>query len=189
MRAFDFTRPGLETRDAPAWEVDALTTRQPDALSAKFCGTLFRVELYSKRVCHSVSPQSRRSGKFCSGGFHMQCGRSQIETAPWRRAAPGPAPSNQRPLGASRPSNMYGDSSTRCVWFTSYQHLRSYQDMYRLLTVHTHGDFIVLAQFCKFHYQSTFTVIGRNHGRVVFIAFPLWMAIVQNVTQLACDLW
>ena len=31
-----------------------------------------------------------------------------------------------------------------CCWFTSQQHLRSYQDKYRIVTVHTHGDFRVL---------------------------------------------
>ena len=31
-----------------------------------------------------------------------------------------------------------------CCSFTSYQHLRSYQDGYRLVTVHTHGDFMML---------------------------------------------
>ena len=30
------------------------------------------------------------------------------------------------------------------IGFTSKQHLTSYQDMYRLVTVHTHDDFIVL---------------------------------------------
>ena len=31
-----------------------------------------------------------------------------------------------------------------CCCFTSWQHLRSHQDRYRLVIVHTHGDFIVL---------------------------------------------
>ena len=40
------------------------------------------------------------------------------------------------------------DSAHSCFWsFTSWQYLRSYQDEYRPMTAHTHGDFIVVPHY------------------------------------------
>ena len=39
------------------------------------------------------------------------------------------------------------DAKIGCCSFTSLQHVRSYQDRYRLVTMGTHGDFTVLSQW------------------------------------------
>ena len=79
-------------------------------------------------ICYKVQVTSNPSGML-----------SQHSTAPhWTAVLPAHCLNHQRLR------------SLVCSWnFTFWQHLRSYQDQCRLVTVHTHGNFIVLSQWGK----------------------------------------
>ena len=57
----------------------------------------------------------------------------------------------------------------RCCCFTSYQHIRAYPDGYRLVTVRTHGDLIVLLTGkpgCR-HHDSWIVTLASVVGDVL----------------------
>ena len=74
-----------------------------------------------------------------------------------------------------------------CYCITPQEHLRSYQDWYRLVTVHTHGDFIVLPH-CETRPSAQWPDIPLSNIILTFI-FPYQSLPYPNNAECQVRKW
>ena len=78
------------------------------------------------------------------------------------------------------PSQMIG-----CWSFTSWQHLRSYKNRYRPVTVCTHGDFIVQSYWKIINQSFPYPINAERHAmkQQVSISFFKWFGLTGDGTH------